>query len=126
MSAKTEYRKYLAGLLAQKVPEDAKRVGMIVFDSFDRIAPTSANQSQRTRVLLPLLEERLEGQDVMLPTHAEIPPAAQNWTQLRQLVVGPFRGFREEQTFDLDKPIVLVYGPNGSGKSSFCEALELT
>lgn len=126
MSAKTEYRRYLTWLLTQSVSDDAKRVAMIVFDAFDRIAPTSANQSQRTRVLLPLLELRLEGQDVVLPTYGEIPAAAQSWRQLRQLVVGPFRGFREEQTFDLDKPIVLVYGPNGTGKSSFCEALEFT
>ena len=126
MSAKNEYRKYLAWLQAQNVSDDAKRVAMIVSDSFDRIAPTSANQSQRTRLLLPLLEERLEGQDMALPAYAEIPAAALSWKQLRQLVVGPFRGFREQETFDLDKSIVLVYGPNGTGKSSFCEALEFT
>lgn len=124
MSAKYEYRKYLAWLQAQNVSDDVKRVAMIVLDAFDRIAPTSTNQSQRTRLLLPLLEERLEGQDVALPAHAEIPATAQSLKHLRQLVVGPFRGFREQETFDLEKPIVLVYGPNGTGKSSFCEALE--
>lgn len=126
MSAKDEYQKYIAWLQTQKVSDDVKRVAMVVFDAFDRIAATSANQSQRTRLLLPLLEERLETQDAALPAHAEITAAAQGWKQLRQLVVGPFRGFREQETFDLDKPIVLVYGPNGTGKSSFCEALEFT
>jgi hypothetical protein len=126
MSAQTEYRNYLAWLATQNVTSDAKRVAMIVFDAFDRIAATSANRSQRTSLLLPLLEERLEGQHIALPSLAETPAAAQSWKQLRQLVVGPFRGFREQETFDLDKSIVLVYGPNGTGKSSFCEALELT
>lgn len=126
MSAQTEYRKYLAWLAAQNVSDDAKRVAMIVFDAFDRIAATSANRSQRTSLLLPLLEERLEVQNITPPALAEAPEAAQNWRQLRRLVVGPFRGFREQETFDLDKTIVLVYGPNGTGKSSFCEALEFT
>ncbi len=126
MSAKTEYRKYLAWLAAQNVTDDAKRVAMVVFDAFDRIAATSANRPQRTSLLLPLLEERLEGQHIALPALDEIPLAAQSWKQLRQLVVGPFRGFREQEPFDLDKPIVLVYGPNGTGKSSFCEALQFT
>ena len=99
---------------------------MVVFDAFDRIAATSANRSQRTNLLLPLLEERLEGQHIALPALGEIPTAGRSWKQLRQLVVGPFRGFRVQETFDLDKPIVLVYGPNGTGKSSFCEALAFT
>lgn len=38
--------------------------------------------------------------------------------------MGPFRGFRTSETFDLDKRIVLFYGPNGTGKTSLCEALE--
>jgi recombinational DNA repair ATPase RecF len=126
MSAKNEYRRYLTWLQTQHDSNDAKRVAVIVFDAFDRIAPTSANQSQRTRLLLPLLEELLAAQAVALPAHAEIPAEVQSWKQLRQLVVGPFRGFREPETFDLDRPIVLVYGPNGTGKSSFCEALEFT
>lgn len=45
MSAKNEYRKYLAWLEPQKTSDDAKRVAAIVFDAFDRLAPTSANQS---------------------------------------------------------------------------------
>lgn len=126
MFAQTEYRKYVAWLATQNVTDDAKRVAMVVFDAFDRIAATSAKRSQRTNLLLPLLEERLDGQHVWPPAFAEIPAAARTWKQLRQLVVGPFRGFREQETFDLDKPIVLVYGPNGTGKSSFCESLEFT
>ncbi len=124
MSAKTEFRKYLAWIQDQNVSADGKRVAAIVWQAFDRIASTSANASQRSRVLAPLLEERLVGEDIPLSADAGTQPAPQAWTQLRSLGVGPFRGFRQMETFDLHRPIVLIYGPNGTGKSSLCEALE--
>ncbi|MFY9327456.1 MAG: AAA family ATPase [Georgfuchsia sp.] len=40
------------------------------------------------------------------------------------MTIGPFRGFRTPEPFDLQKRVVLFYGPNGSGKTSFCEGLE--
>lgn len=46
------------------------------------------------------------------------------WARLRRLTLGPFRGFRTPESFDLDKQIILFYGSNGSGKTSLCEALE--
>lgn len=44
--------------------------------------------------------------------------------RLKNLSVGPFRGFARQEEFDLDSELVLMYGPNGTGKTSFCEALE--
>ena len=46
------------------------------------------------------------------------------WKRLRHMTIGPFRGFRTPEPFDLHKRVILFYGPNGSGKSSFCEGLE--
>jgi recombinational DNA repair ATPase RecF len=46
------------------------------------------------------------------------------WQRLRNMTIGPFRGFRTPEPFDLQKRIILFYGPNGSGKTSFCEGLE--
>ncbi|KVH60251.1 AAA family ATPase [Burkholderia cepacia] len=40
------------------------------------------------------------------------------------MTIGPFRGFRTPEPFDLQKRVILFYGPNGSGKTSFCEGLE--
>jgi energy-coupling factor transporter ATP-binding protein EcfA2 len=40
------------------------------------------------------------------------------------MTIGPFRGFRTLEPFDLQKRVILFYGPNGSGKTSFCEGLE--
>lgn len=46
------------------------------------------------------------------------------WSKLKHLTLGPFRGFRAPEPFDLTKQITLFYGPNGSGKTSLCEGLE--
>lgn len=46
------------------------------------------------------------------------------WQRLRNMTIGPFRGFRTPEPFDLQKRVILFYGPNGSGKTSFCEGLE--
>jgi recombinational DNA repair ATPase RecF len=46
------------------------------------------------------------------------------WRRLRHLTLGPFRGFRTPEPFDLQKRVILFYGPNGSGKTSLCEGLE--
>ena len=40
------------------------------------------------------------------------------------MTIGPFRGFRTPEPFDLQKRVILFYGPNCSGKTSFCEGLE--
>ncbi len=50
--------------------------------------------------------------------------SAWSWSKLRHLTLGPFRGFRVPEPFDLTKQITLFYGPNGSGKTSLCEGLE--
>jgi len=46
------------------------------------------------------------------------------WKRLRNVTIGPFRGFRTPEPFDLQKRVILFYGPNGSGETSFCEGLE--
>ena len=58
------------------------------------------------------------------PAQADAAAAQLPWTRLKKLTIGPFRGFRREEEFDLSHNIVLFQGPNGSGKSSLCEALE--
>lgn len=110
----------------RRVSEDVLRLANIVLANFDLIAATSTQRSQRSSVLADLARR------LLLTTDAAPPPAilaAQvgdwNWHRLRTLVVGPFRGFRNSETFDLQRRIVMFSGPNGSGKTSLCEALEL-
>ena len=126
MSTKTEYENFLTWLHARAgVTEDVKRVANTVHTHFDRIERTSSNQGQRSRTLTPLLTNNFSQIASAAPAIAGGPQlAAQTWVRLSQIVVGPFRGFRVQETFDLNKRIVLFYGQNGTGKTSFCEALE--
>lgn len=100
-------------------------IANLVLVNFDAIARTSFQRSQRSTVFAPIAQRDFAG---ALDTLPDIAPVAQNgdwqWQRLRHLTVGPFRGFRQPEPFDLTKRIVLFYGPNGSGKTSLCEALE--
>lgn len=126
MSTIFDYEKFLVWLHAQPgVADDVKRVANVVHANFSKIEPTSSNQGQRGRILAPLLKANLgRTEPVLHAISAAHATEAAQWVRLKQLVVGPFRGFRTSETFDLGKRIVLVYGPNGTGKTSLCEALE--
>ncbi len=119
-----QYEKFLTWMSNRDVPEDAVRVAKVVSANLDRVIPTVSNRGQRATVLAPLLLQSLVETDSTLGEWVDHAPAALRWSRLRLLSVGPFRGFRYEQRFDLDNRVVLFQGPNGSGKTSICEALE--
>ncbi|MGN6112964.1 MAG: AAA family ATPase, partial [Luteimonas sp.] len=96
----------------------------IISAHLDRLTPTVSNGGQRARVLTPILRRLLSETGVDLEGQANNTPGAVSWSRLGLLAVGPFRGFRREHRFDLNKRVVLFQGPNGSGKTSICEALE--
>jgi hypothetical protein len=119
-----QYEKFLAWLPDRDFPEDAIRVAKIVSANLDRLIPTVSNRGQRATVLTPLLRQLLPETEAILEEQGNRARVALDWARLRLLAVGPFRGFRYEHRFDLDKRVVLFQGPNGSGKTSICEALE--
>lgn len=120
-----EYERYLQSLTAAGAPEDARRIAKIVHANLDILIPTVHNGGQRTTALTRLLRRDLEAtSDIIEPVAQDVAAAQLPWTRLKKLSVGPFRGFRREEQFDLSKDIVLFLGPNGSGKSSLCEAIE--
>lgn len=93
--------------------------------NLDAVAGTARQHNSRSQLLARLARQRLSDTSAELPELPEAAPMRQwPWRRLRALTLGPFRGFREPETFDLSKRVVLCYGPNGSGKSSLCEALE--
>jgi energy-coupling factor transporter ATP-binding protein EcfA2 len=109
----------------QQAPENARRMANLALAHFDAVSGTVRQHNTRSHLLARLAREDLTGIGAALPELPEAAPQGQwPWRRLRSLTLGPFRGFRESQTFDLRKRIVLCYGPNGSGKSSLCEALE--
>lgn len=120
-----EYLRYMQWLAATEEPADAKRIARIVQDNLDTLIPTVNNGGQRATVLTPMLRRDLsKTPDGIEPAPPNAAAAQLPWTRLKKLTIGPFRGFRREEEFDLSHKIVLIQGPNGSGKSSVCEALE--
>lgn len=109
----------------RRAPEAARRLANLALANFDAVAATARQHNTRSHLLACLAREHLAGTSADLPQLQEVAPVREwPWLRLRHLTLGPFRGFREAQGFDLSKRVVLCYGPNGSGKSSLCEALE--
>jgi len=126
-SAAHDYQHFLRWLHdpATAASGDARRMGNLVLQHFESISGTSRNRSQRAIRIV----EHARGE--FAQTGHELPwlnaIAAGDgwiWRSLSELTIGPFRGFRHPETFDLTKRLILFYGPNGSGKTSLCEALE--
>lgn len=109
----------------KQTPIDVRRLATLILGNFDVIAATSRNRSQRSTFLVNLMRQQLADtaeQQPIMSTVSNID--AWPWTRLKHLTIGPFRGFRIPEPFELTKQITLFYGPNGSGKTSLCEGLE--
>lgn len=126
-SAREDYEHFVRWLHQpdRRVREGVLRFANMVLADFEHTANTFRQHNSRSNHLAAMARR------VLATTSAAVPEApAQNpalpwpWKRLRQLSVGPFRGFRRNELFDLQKRVLLFYGPNGSGKSSLCEALE--
>ncbi|MDX0524828.1 AAA family ATPase [Sinorhizobium medicae] len=126
-SAKQDFERFIVWLhqAGKEIPSNVRRLANLALANFDELARTSSSRSQRTIYLTGLMRATLAQTSDEAP---EAQAAAANgdwpWKRLRNLTLGPFRGFRTPEPFDLQKRIILFYGPNGSGKTSFCEALE--
>ncbi|WP_028730729.1 AAA family ATPase [Pandoraea sp. E26] len=126
-AAKRDFERFVRWLYApdRAVSPEVRQLANLCFQNFDELAATSRHKSQRSVYLVSLARNVLRATADMVPT--EVPEAADGawpWKRLREFTLGPFRGFRTPETFDLTKQIVLFYGPNGSGKTSLCEGLE--
>ncbi len=126
-SAKNDFEEFVRWLHlpANEVPSNVLKLANLVLTNFDAVLATSRQHSQRS-VLIASLAKRdlLQASDTLPEVAPEAEGGAWLWRRLHHLTVGPFRGFRHPEPFDLQKRVVLFYGPNGSGKTSFCEALE--
>ncbi len=126
-SAKGDFEDFVRWLHLpeNEAPSNVRRLANLALVNFEAVLATSRQHNQRSILLADLAQRHLLQTPDTLP---EISPVAVDgawlWRRLRHLTVGPFRGFRHPEPFDLQRRIVLFYGPNGSGKTSLCEALE--
>ena len=110
---------------SEQVSSDVRRLGSLCLANFDALAGTSRNRNQRSVYLTGLMRQQLVQTMEAAPAfEANVAEGEWPWSSLHSLTLGPFRGFRTPELFELDKQITLLYGPNGSGKTSLCEALE--
>lgn len=126
-SAEHDYQHFMQWLHrpGADVSENVRRFARLVLDDFQGVSATSRHRSQRSVYLVDLARQLLDTADPGQPQLDAIAVGrGWDWQKLCQLSLGPFRGFRNPETFDLQPRIVLFYGPNGSGKTSLCEALE--
>jgi hypothetical protein len=126
-SSKRDFERFVAWLHmpATQAAPDLRRLANLALANFDRLAQTSRQHSQRSAFLVDHARRALaQTPDGPPDIQAVAADGAWPWQRLRSMTVGPFRGFRTPEPFDLQKRVILFYGPNGSGKTSFCEGLE--
>jgi recombinational DNA repair ATPase RecF len=126
-SSKRDFERFVAWLHQpeNQAPPDVRRLANLALAHFDELALTSRQHNQRSVCLVRHARRFLaQTPDGPPDIQAVAADGAWPWRRLRHLTLGPFRGFRTPEPFDLQKRIILFYGPNGSGKTSFCEGLE--
>ena len=108
-----------------QAPSNVRRLANLALANFDELALTSRHRSQRSLYLADLARRSMaETSDGLPEMQAVAADVTWPWRRLRHLTLGPFRGFRTPEPFELQKRVILFYGPNGSGKTSLCEGLE--
>lgn len=126
-SAKQDFERFVSWFYQpeKQIPIGVRRLANLALANFDELAETTRHRSQRSIFLANLIRQELGRVTDVEPTVvAETEAGTWPWSKLKHMTLGPFRGFRTPEPFDLSKQITLFYGPNGSGKSSLCEGLE--
>ena len=126
-SAQQDFRRFTSWL-HHSDPQPAPNVlrfANLVLANFDDVASRAPQRNQRAAFLVEQARRFLSATP-STPPEAEAPAESPEWpwSRLVSFKLGPFRGFRTEEVWDLGRRIILLYGPNGSGKSSVCEGLE--
>ena len=124
-SIASEYHRFLVHLAQREVHDDVRRFANLVLENLQTLSEVGAARRARSTRLVPRAIEHLSRMPATCDHEASDPETGAKLGRLHQLQVGPFRGFMQQETFDLSHDITLIYGANGTGKSSFCEALEV-
>ncbi|ARC90860.1 hypothetical protein B6A42_27285 (plasmid) [Vibrio coralliilyticus] len=126
-SSKQDFEQFVRWLHQPEIntPSNVRKLANLALSNFDELSQTTRHRSNRSIYLVELMRGALEAAEDNEPAIAvENEENEWSWAKLNHLTLGPFRGFRTPEPFDLSKQITLFYGPNGSGKTSLCEGLE--
>lgn len=126
-SSKQDFEQFVRWLHQpeKNIPSEVRKLANLSLSNFDELSQTARHRSGRSIYLVDLMRNELGATEDNEPVIAhDYEDNAWSWVNLSHLTLGPFRGFRTPEPFDLSKKIILFYGPNGSGKTSLCEGLE--
>lgn len=126
-TARSDFERFVRWLYQSEkmIQPNVRKLANLILANFDLIADTSRYRSQRSVYLSNLIrQELITTEDIEPLVVPDVRERGWPWRRLKHLTLGPFRGFRNPEPFDLSKQITLFYGPNGSGKTSLCEGLE--
>lgn len=122
---KSQYNQFVRTLNPDELTSYEVKLINLISGNFDSIASVGTAAGKRALLLNDLIDQNRDKLSESLPKIEDETKASTNdITRINSIEIENFRGFASKESFDLDKPKVLVYGPNGSGKTSFCEALE--
>ena len=121
----SQYNQFIRTLKSDELaPYEIKLINLIA-DNFDSVASVGTAAGKRALLLNELINVNRDKVSLFLPKIEDTTKTSTNdVARINSIEIENFRGFASKETFNLDKPKVLIYGPNGSGKTSVCEALE--
>ncbi|SEM10479.1 ATP-binding protein [Halomonas caseinilytica] len=124
MSIQMEYQEFLSHLDQKEVHDDVRRMANLIGTHLSTLSEVGTARRARSSRLAPIATQLLDETPAQPSPRIQSQASHQTLARLHELKVGPFRGFMNQEAFDLSSEITLIYGANGTGKSSLCEALE--
>ena len=122
---KSQLNQFIQTLKVDELTSYEIKLVNLITDNFDPIASVGTAAGKRALLLNDLINKNRDQLSISLPKIEDDKNENPNdIVRINSIEIENFRGFASKESFDLDKPKILVYGPNGSGKTSFCEALE--
>ena len=122
---KSQFNQFIKTLKVDELTSYEIKLVNLITENFDSIASVGTAAGKRALLLNDLINQNRDKISTSLPKIEDNKSENVNEiSRINSIEIENFRGFASKESFDLDKPKILVYGPNGSGKTSFCEALE--
>jgi len=123
--AEQEFRNWVDSLDRSTISPDEAQIINLVAGNFADLAAKGAAGGSRGKRIAQLYERNRASLPSELPRRSEETPTEEKRIQcLKDLSIGPFRGFVKTTELEFSERFTFVYGPNGTGKSSLIDGLE--